>query len=237
MKNLIIKNLKTEDHMAIENFARDLLKMIPGGNDVYMAANGHLRQKNFSTHPQGGSDNRPQHTALPSQHPHPPRPQHTQPRGPNPAPQNGQPVHTRAPVRFPSTGPQHSYPAQTQPRGTVRVPNPAPQYSQPAHTRAPVRVPSPAYQPVLTQVGAPASLVLLPSMASLPMPGYNPRPQSKKSQGSRDIPNSRCLVKCFSIPVSLTKHPITVHRIPQHTSLPTSTPCQPLQVQPSQPSA
>ena len=45
MRNLIVKNLKSENQMTIENFARDLLKMIPGGTEVFMAANGHLRQR------------------------------------------------------------------------------------------------------------------------------------------------------------------------------------------------
>ena len=45
MKNLIVNNLKSENQMTIENFARDLLKMIPGGNEDFMAANGHLRQR------------------------------------------------------------------------------------------------------------------------------------------------------------------------------------------------
>ena len=45
MKNLIIKNLKTEDQMRMENFARDVLQIFPGGNNYFIAGNGHLRQK------------------------------------------------------------------------------------------------------------------------------------------------------------------------------------------------
>jgi hypothetical protein len=45
MRNLYIKNLKSEDQMRMENFARDLLKMLPDGNNYFVAGNGHLRQK------------------------------------------------------------------------------------------------------------------------------------------------------------------------------------------------
>ena len=45
MKNLIIKNLKSEDQMRMENFARDVLQMVPGGNNFFIAGNGRLRQK------------------------------------------------------------------------------------------------------------------------------------------------------------------------------------------------
>ena len=47
MKNLIIKNLKSEDQMRMENFARGVLQMLPGGHSYYVAGNGHLRQKDF----------------------------------------------------------------------------------------------------------------------------------------------------------------------------------------------
>lgn len=47
MKNLIVKNLKTDDQMRMENFARDVLQMVPGGHEYYVAGNGHLRQKDF----------------------------------------------------------------------------------------------------------------------------------------------------------------------------------------------
>jgi len=47
MRNLYIKNLKSEDQMRMENFARDMLKMLPDGNNYFVAGNGHLRQKDF----------------------------------------------------------------------------------------------------------------------------------------------------------------------------------------------
>jgi len=80
MKNLYIKNLLTQEQMTIQNFSRDLLKMVPGGNDVFMAANGHLRQKT-QQHFQ------PRQTYLPRQphsgHQAPPQIV-PQPRGPRP---------------------------------------------------------------------------------------------------------------------------------------------------------
>jgi len=45
IKNLIIKNLKSEDQMRMENFARDVLQILPGGSNYFVAGNGHLRQK------------------------------------------------------------------------------------------------------------------------------------------------------------------------------------------------
>ena len=35
MKNLIIKNLKSEDQMRMDNFARDVLQMLPRGHSYY----------------------------------------------------------------------------------------------------------------------------------------------------------------------------------------------------------
>ena len=45
MKSLIIKNLKSEDQMRMENFARDVLQILPGGSNFFVAGNGRLRQK------------------------------------------------------------------------------------------------------------------------------------------------------------------------------------------------
>ena len=47
MKNLIIKNLKSEDQMRMENFARDVLQILPGGDNYFVAGNGRLRQKDL----------------------------------------------------------------------------------------------------------------------------------------------------------------------------------------------
>ena len=44
-KGLIIKNLRSEEHLFSSNFANDILKMIPGGENVYVSGNGRLRQR------------------------------------------------------------------------------------------------------------------------------------------------------------------------------------------------
>ena len=43
IRDLIITNLKPDSHMFTENIARDLLKMIPGGNQVYITRSGRRR--------------------------------------------------------------------------------------------------------------------------------------------------------------------------------------------------
>ena len=45
IRNIIIGNLKSEAQMAFGNFTNDLLQMIPGGDQVYVTRNGHLRQR------------------------------------------------------------------------------------------------------------------------------------------------------------------------------------------------
>ena len=45
MKKLIIKNLKSKSQMSLENFGNDLLQLIPGGNNMYILENGHLKRK------------------------------------------------------------------------------------------------------------------------------------------------------------------------------------------------
>ena len=45
MRNLVISNLLPESDMKFVNFTRDILKMVPGGNEVYISSNGRLRQR------------------------------------------------------------------------------------------------------------------------------------------------------------------------------------------------
>ena len=47
-KNLIITNLKSESLLFSSNLAKDILKMIPGGENVYISSSGRLRQKDSS---------------------------------------------------------------------------------------------------------------------------------------------------------------------------------------------
>ena len=120
MQNLIIKNLKSENQMSMENFARDLLKMIPGGNDVFMAANGHLRQKTSSHQTPNVQHNHQQRFPAPQ----PPQPRTAQPVGPRSAPH----VHpSRHPQ--PQTTPQQHIRPQQFPRQPL--PNQVPLYPQP----------------------------------------------------------------------------------------------------------
>ena len=51
VRNLIISNLRPESQMCLENFARDILKMIPGGQEVYITRSGRLRQRDASNAP------------------------------------------------------------------------------------------------------------------------------------------------------------------------------------------
>ena len=49
IRKLVISNMKPHSQFALENFFHDIKKMIPGGEDVYILRNGHLRQRdNFS---------------------------------------------------------------------------------------------------------------------------------------------------------------------------------------------
>ena len=52
IKRLIIKNFKTDNRLALDNFAHDVLKLIPGGSNLFAAPNGHLREKtqNYQEH-------------------------------------------------------------------------------------------------------------------------------------------------------------------------------------------
>ena len=48
IRNLIIQNMRPHSQFYSENLGRDLLRLIPGGNEVYIASNGRLRQKDNS---------------------------------------------------------------------------------------------------------------------------------------------------------------------------------------------
>ena len=45
MRNLVISNLLPESDMKFVNFTRDILKMVPGGDEVYISNSGRLRQR------------------------------------------------------------------------------------------------------------------------------------------------------------------------------------------------
>ena len=49
IRSLQISNLKPNNQMFSENVARDILKMIPGGDQVYITRSGRLRQKEVET--------------------------------------------------------------------------------------------------------------------------------------------------------------------------------------------
>jgi hypothetical protein len=105
--------------MRMENFARDLLKMLPDGNNYYVAGSGHLRQKDLSQQGQ-------------QQHFRPPPPQGPQPYQPrvprNPAPQP--PRHHQAPQHGANQAPHEHVPYHV----PVRVPAPAPAQPRPQPT-------------------------------------------------------------------------------------------------------
>ena len=46
LKNLVIRNLKTVCQINFDNFARDLMKFIPGGENLFIAPNGNICQRN-----------------------------------------------------------------------------------------------------------------------------------------------------------------------------------------------
>ena len=173
MQNLIIKNLKTEDHMAMENFARDLLKMIPGGNDVFMAANGHLRQKGVSY--QNFSQLNQQQQRFPS--PRPAHPRHTQPHDPRLAPQQphnvqSTPLRSQQPTPFQS---QH-HQANVQPT-PLRSQVIAQQHTRPHrgfNNRFPIKPHSTFNQICSTKTRTPPISTLSTSSLSQPPPQPSP---------------------------------------------------------------
>ena len=74
IRNLIIQNLKPQSQFYSENLGKDLLKLIPGGNEVYISNNGRLRQRDHRHQTNGNSNGMNQnnvHGAL--SHPPPPR--------------------------------------------------------------------------------------------------------------------------------------------------------------------
>ena len=44
-KSLIIKNLKSSTEILFDNFARDLLKIVPGGSNLFISSNGSIRER------------------------------------------------------------------------------------------------------------------------------------------------------------------------------------------------
>ena len=151
MRDLVVKNLKSENQMCLKNFARDLLKMVPGGSDVFMAANGHLRQRGA-----GGQQDAGQQGVPPHGHRAPPqyglptsqqyqRPQPVQPAAPRMATQVRQP-HAQPHPR--SAAPQAPQAARPQ-RVTLNYPtNSQAFFSQPhpySYAQASMR---PSYIPV-----------------------------------------------------------------------------------------
>ena len=165
MRDLVVKNLKSENQMSLENFARDLLKMVPGGSDVFMAANGHLRQRGAGQQgagqqgagQQGAGQQDVGHQDVPAQgYRAPPqyglpprqqyqRPQPVQPAAPRMATQVRQP-HAQPPPR--SAAPQAPQAARPQ-RITLNYPtNTQAFFSQPhpySYAQASMR---PSYIPV-----------------------------------------------------------------------------------------
>ena len=55
MKNLKIKNMKSQEQMNQEFATRQLLKMVPGGNQWYVAGNGQLKPTRGGVAPEGGA--------------------------------------------------------------------------------------------------------------------------------------------------------------------------------------
>jgi len=182
MKNLIIGNLKTGEQMRMENFARDLLKMIPDGNNYYVAGNGHLRQKDLSQ--QG-------HVRQP--HPQGPLQQTRAPRAPAPQPTRYQQLPQQEAYQVPARVPA---PTQIRPQPTYHQPQPANQYAyqfppnflnQPTYPQNPnpyyhIRIPAPT--PNNPQAPNPLDLFdPFQTAAALPAPVTANQGQGQGSQG------------------------------------------------------
>ena len=45
LKALIIKNLKSHDQLKLDNFAKDVLRMLPNGKSLFLGGNGRILQK------------------------------------------------------------------------------------------------------------------------------------------------------------------------------------------------
>ena len=45
LKALIIKNLKSHDQLKLDNFAKDVLRMLPNGKSLFSGGNGRILQK------------------------------------------------------------------------------------------------------------------------------------------------------------------------------------------------
>jgi len=164
MRNLVVGNLKTNSQMALENFARDLLKLVPGGNDLFIAANGHLRQR--GTPQPHHAPYQGHHTRQQQVHPRPPAGSR-----PGPAP-SGPPA--PAQVRQPLAPPQPRAPVQHPPRPqqfTLNFPPQSnsqfPTYTYPSYSQASM---APPFVPVYANASPYANPV--PSTSN--QPGPNP---------------------------------------------------------------
>ena len=110
IKRVIIKNIKSREQMMIENLGNNLLKRIPGCQNIIVGNNGQLREDLHQSHPQN-----PSRFQVSSQiKPNPNRSQHNH--------QNQQPVHYRnycyQPSNTPSQQPKYHnthYQPQVQP--------------------------------------------------------------------------------------------------------------------------
>ena len=88
MKNLRIKNMKSQDQLNYEFSTRQLLKMVPGGEGWYVAGNGRLNQVRPGGAAPGQQGARPQPAVF---QPHVPPPQVLQAVAPQAAaPMQGQ---------------------------------------------------------------------------------------------------------------------------------------------------
>ena len=45
LKSLVIKNWKSHDQLKLDNFAKDVIRMLPNGNALFLGGNGRIRQK------------------------------------------------------------------------------------------------------------------------------------------------------------------------------------------------
>ena len=187
MRNLVVGNLKTNSQMALENFARDLLKLVPGGNELFVAANGHLRQRggpppqhaSFQGHHTRQAHPRPPPAGLrPASAPSGPTYAPAAPSGPHAHAPNG--AHAHAQVRQPLAPPQPRAPVHPPPRpqhfnlnfpsqSNSRI-HPAyshPSYSHPSYSQASM---APTFIPVYANASPYASPVPSTSHQADPNP-------------------------------------------------------------------
>ena len=45
LKSLVIKNWKSHDQLKLDNFAKDVIRMLPNGNALFLGGNGRIKQK------------------------------------------------------------------------------------------------------------------------------------------------------------------------------------------------